>query len=182
MLVFGGIKENEKKLINKAFNFIPVKNKVLLAPKLKVNKRKIGYIRLREWVWRLEKWILKWNKSRRIDLGFIKEEDAHYYLNAADFLLIPRTTELNSGNITLGCTFGLVVVGKDTGDIGEILKETGNPTFTVGDDQSLKEAIEKAYHLKKNQHGIKNKKLAIEEWGVETIAKAYIEEMILVNE
>jgi hypothetical protein len=49
---------------------------------------------------------LEKQKERLSNLGFIKEEDAHYYLNAADFLFIPRTNEFNSGNITLGCTFG----------------------------------------------------------------------------
>lgn len=177
MLVFGSIKENEKSLINKAFGAIPHKNKVLLAPGWKIVRRKIGYIRLREWVWKLEKWILKLNKKRRIDIGFIKEEDAHYYLNAADFLFIPRTNELNSGNITLGCTFGLVVVGKEDADIGEILKETGNLTFKVGNDQSVSNAIQKALHLKETNHGESNKSLALSEWSVEKIAKDYIEIM-----
>lgn len=179
MLVFGGIKENEKDLINKAFKAIPSKNKVLLAPKWKVQRRKIGYIRLREWVWTFEKWKASKNKNFRTNLGFIKDNEAHYYLNAADFLFIPRTTELNSGNITLGCTFGLVVVGKDTADIGEILKETGNPTFKVGDDQSLKWAIEKADQLKKEKHGLKNKKLAFNEWNLKKTSSMYFEIMTL---
>lgn len=177
MLVFGSIKENEKPLIKKAFNAIPHSNKVLLAPGWKVLRRKIAYIRLREWVWKFEQWLASKNKSFRTNLGFVKEEDAHYYLNAADFLFIPRTTELNSGNITLGCTFGLVVVGKDTADIGEILKETGNPTFSVGDDARLKQAILQAYQLKESEHGAKNRVLAMNEWNMNKIADAYIKEM-----
>ena len=145
MLVFGSIKEHEKPLIKTAFNAIPDKNKVLLAPGWKIPHRKISYIRLREWVWNFNVWIAKRNKRVRTNLGFIKEKDAHYYLNAADFLFIPRTSELNSGNITLGCTFGLVVVGADTADIGEILKETGNPTFTVGNSKSVANSIKKAF-------------------------------------
>lgn len=177
MLVFGLIKEHEKSLINKAFDFIPDKNKVLLASKWTINRREISYIRLREWVWKIEKWLLKLNKKRRIDFGFIKDEEAHIYLNAADFLFIPRTSELNSGNITLGCTFGLIVVGKKGGDIGEILEETGNPTFVVGNDQSLKEAVEKASKLKEQLHGLKNKKIALQEWNVPKISGQYIELM-----
>lgn len=177
MLVFGLIKEHEKELINKALSFIPGKNTVLLAPKWKVNRRKIGYIRLREWVWKLEQWLLKQNKRRRINLGFIEDEDAHWYLNASDFLFIPRTTELNSGNITLGCTFGLIVVGKNGSDIGEILNETGNPTFEVGNDQSLKQAIEMVYSLKESNHGEKNRELALGEWSIPVISKQYIDTM-----
>lgn len=180
MLVFGGIKENEKTLIKKAFKDISGKNKVLLAPGWKVQRRKIGYIRLREWVLEFEQWLASKNKTFRINLGFIQEADAHYYLNAADFLFIPRTNELNSGNITLGCTFGLVVVGKDTADIGEILKETGNPTFTVGDDESLEKAIYKAYELKQSKHGEQNKAMAFQEWSIEKVTKAYWDEMTLL--
>jgi len=173
MIVFGGIKDHEKPLIKKAFNAIPDKNKVLLAPGWKIPRRKISYIRLREWVWNFEVWMAKNNNRFRTNLGFIKEEDAHYYLNAADFLFIPRTSELNSGNITLGFTFGLVVVGTDTADIGEILKETGNPTFTVGNSKSVANAIKKAFELTLLNHGQNNKNYALNYWDVKTISKQY---------
>ena len=177
MLVFGSIKENEKALIEKAYNYIASKNKTLLAPGWKVQRRKINYIRLREWVWKYDKWRVTLNKKRRLNLGFIKEDDAHLYMNAADFLFIPRTNELNSGNITLGCTFGLVVVGKNEADIGEILRETGNPTFEVGNDESLKKALSAALELNTQNHGEKNKRIAIKEWNLERISKQYVEVM-----
>ena len=177
MLVFGLIKEHEKQLIEKAFGFIAANNKVLLAPKWTINRRKIGYIRLREWVWKFEKWLAKQNKNKRINLGFIEDNDAHLYLNAADFLFIPRTRELNSGNITLGCTFGLVVVGADTADIGEILKQTGNPTFTVGNSKSLANAIKKAFELTLLNHGQTNRHNALLNWDIKTISKQYHDQM-----
>ena len=173
MLVFGSIKEHEKPLIKAAFKAIPGKNKVLLAPGWKIPRRKISYIRLREWLWNFEVWIAKQNSKFRTNLGFIKEKDAHYYLNAADFLFIPRTSELNSGNITLGFTFGLVVVGADTADIGEVLKETGNPTFTVGNSKSVANAIKKAFDLTLLNHGQTNKNNALNHWDVKTISKQY---------
>jgi len=179
MLVFGGIKEHEKPLIKTAFNSIPGKNKVLLAPKWKTPRRKISYIRLREWVWNFEVWMAKQNNKFRTNLGFIKKNDAHYYLNAADFLFIPRTSELNSGNITLGCTFGLVVVGADTADIGEILKETGNPTFTVGNSKSLANAIKKAFELNENGFGFINKERALINWNINIISEQYF---FLINQ
>ena len=173
MLVFGSIKEHEKPLIKTAFNAIPDKNKVLLAPGWKIPRRKISYIRLREWVWNFDVWMAKNNNKYRTNLGFIKEKDAHYYLNAADFLFIPRTSELNSGNITLGCTFGLIVVGADTADIGEVLKETGNPTFTVGNSKSMANAIKKAFELTLLNHGQTNKNNALNNWDIKTISKQY---------
>ncbi len=177
MLVFGGINENEKAIIEKAYSYIPGNNKVLLAPGWKINRRKISYIRLREWVWKWDKWKAGLNKKRRVNLGFIQEDEAHLYLNASDFLFIPRTTELNSGNITLGCTFGLVVVGKAHANIGEILAQTGNPTFEVGNDESLKAAIHSAYQLISLNHGEVNRKIALDQWNVPTIAKQYIDAM-----
>jgi hypothetical protein len=173
MLVFGAVKENEKDLINKAFKFIPGKRKVLIAPGWKINRRKISYIRLREWVWKIEKFFASKRRTKRFNYGFVDEGDAQYFLNSADFLFIPRTNELNSGNITLGCTFGLVVVGKNGGDIGEILTETGNPTFEVGNNASLKEAINKAITLKEINHGQNNKLIAISEWSAPNIAFQY---------
>jgi len=173
MLVFGSIKEHEKPLIKAAFKAISGKNKVLLAPGWKIPRRKISYIRLREWLWNFEVWIAKQNSKFRTNLGFVKEKDAHYYLNAADFLFIPRTSELNSGNITLGCTFGLVVVGADTADIGEVLKETGNPSFTVGNSKSVANAIKKAFELTLLNHGQTNKNNALNNWDIKTISKQY---------
>ena len=174
MLVFGMVKEREKHIIKTAFKAIPHKNKVLLAPGWKTKRRPIKWIRLREWVFNYElKKALKNNKFRT-NLGFIKEEDAQNYCNAADVLLIPRIDELNSGNITFGFTFGLVVLGRNGGDIGEILKETINPVFDPADVKSIKVAIENALNLAQNNHGLKNKELALKEWGIDTISKKYI--------
>lgn len=173
LLCFGAIKENEKPLIKQAFNAISGSNKVLLAPKWKVNRRKIGYIRLREWVWKLEQWWASKNKTLRINLGFIPEEEAHLYCNAADVLLIPRTDELFSGNISLAFTFGLVVLGKDDANIGEILKKYNNPTFRVGDPDSLEQSINKAFELAQIGLGSKNKEVANTDWAIEVITNLY---------
>ena len=174
MLVFGMVKEREKHIIETAFKAIPHKNKVLLAPGWKTKRRQIKWIRLREWVFNYElKKALKNNKFRT-NLGFIKEEDAQNYCNAADVLLIPRIDELNSGNITLGFTFGLVVLGRNGGDIGEILKQTGNPVFDPADDKSIKIAVNSSLNLAQDNHGLKNKEIALQEWGIDTISKKYI--------
>ena len=147
LLVFGMVKEREKSLIKVAFDSIPSNNKVLLAPGWKVSRRKIGWIRLREWVYKFDVWKARQSKQFRINLGFIEECDAQYFCHASDVLLIPRMNELNSGNITFGFTFGLVVTGRDGGDIGEILKETGNPVFNPHQPASIANAVKKAFEL-----------------------------------
>jgi hypothetical protein len=175
MLVFGTIKEHEKELVRIAFDAIPGSNKVLLAPGWKIPRRKIGYIRLREWVFRLDMWRAARNKRFRVNLGFVKEEEAQYFCHASDFLLIPRTNELNSGNITFGFTFGLVVVGKDSANIGEILMETGNPVFEPGNRESVENAVREAIQLANDGHGAKNQELALSMWGVDEIEFQYID-------
>jgi hypothetical protein len=175
MLVFGMIKEREKHLITTAFESIPHKNKVLLAPGWKTQRRPIKWIRLREWVYRWDLWKAKKNDTFLTNLGFIKESDAQYYLKATDVLLIPRIDELNSGNITLGFTFGLVVLGRDGGDIGEILRETGNPVFDPSSSQSITQSVIEALELISKKHGLKNQKLAIDDWGIERISKLYLD-------
>jgi hypothetical protein len=173
ILVFGMVKEHEKDLIKTAFGGIPSQHKVLLAPGWKTKRRAISWIRLREWVYRFDIWKAKRNKSFRTNLGFVEEADAQYYLNAADILLIPRIDELNSGNITLGCTFGIVVLGRDGGDIGEILSETGNPVFNPMDKASVQSAVVKALQLAEDGHGIQNKNLALKNWRLDQISDMY---------
>ncbi|MFT6841268.1 MAG: hypothetical protein ACJASR_000025 [Psychroserpens sp.] len=173
LLCFGHVKENEKELIKKAYDAIKAEPKVLLAPGWKVNRRKIGYIRLRDWIWKLEQWWVSTKKSFRINLGFIPEGDAHLYCNAADVLLIPRTDELFSGNISLGFTFGLVVLGKNDSNIGEILEKYQNPTFKVGDMPSLEKSINDAFQLASNGFGTKNRQVADVVWSIESITTLY---------
>lgn len=182
LMCFGLIKENEKELINQAFEAINGKDKVLLAPGWKVPRRKITYIRLREWVWKFDKWMARLNKKRRIDLGFIPEESAHLYCNAADVILIPRTNELFSGNISLGFTFGKVVLGKNDSNIGEILEEYGNPTFEVNNLDSLKAAVNEAFVLSENGLGERNRVVADSEWSIEKITNYYQEFFELAHE
>lgn len=173
LMCFGLVKENEKLLINQAYQAIPGTNKMLLAPGWKIQKRNVGYIRLREWILKFENWLVKQNQSKRINLGFIPDERAHLYCNAADVLLIPRTNELFSGNISLAFTFGLVVVGKNDSNIGEILMNYDNPTFEVGNEDSLNEAITKAFALAEQGHGEKNRRIALEKWSIQSIANSY---------
>ena len=45
--------------------------------------------------------------------------------------------------------------------IGEVLKETGNPTFTVGNPKSVANAIKKAFELTLLNHGQNNKNNAL---------------------
>ena len=80
--------------------------------------------------------------------GFIPPERVQYYMNAADVTVIPRKDTLNSGNVSLGFTFGTVVTGPNVGVIGETLEKTGNPTFDPTCPQSVVSAFSKAMEQK----------------------------------
>lgn len=57
----------------------------------------------------------------------IPDEQLPCYLAAADVVFIQRTDILNSGNVPLALSFGRVVTGPASGNIGGLLAETGNP-------------------------------------------------------
>ena len=67
----------------------------------------------------------------------------------------------------------------DTADIGEILKQTGNPTFTVGNSKSVANAIKKAFELNENGFGFINKERALINWNINIISEQYF---FLINQ
>jgi len=105
---------------------------------------------------------------------FVEEEDAQFYLNSADVLFIPRLHVLNSGNITLGMTFGKAVVGPDSLDVGHLLKTTGNVVFDPDKPETATRAVEDAMTLaQENKIGPANRQKALSEWSADQCADQY---------
>jgi len=90
------------------------------------------------------------------------------YFCAADVVLIQRLDILNSGNLPMAFHAGKVVVGPDVGNVGEILRETGNFTFDPHDISSAVSALQKA--LTETTKGKDNRTYATENWASDTIA------------
>ena len=90
------------------------------------------------------------------------------YFCAADVVLIQRFDILNSGNLPMAYHAGKVVVGPDVGNVGEILRETGNFTFDPHDIRSAISALQKA--LTETTKGKDNKTYATEHWAPDLIA------------
>jgi glycosyltransferase involved in cell wall biosynthesis len=103
----------------------------------------------------------------------IKDEDVPFYFAAADVVLIQRKQILNSGNVPTAFLFKKVVVGPDTGNVGEILKDTGNPTFNSTEDRTITNALEKAFLLEKQGLGEKNYNYACQNWNIQKVAGEY---------
>lgn len=90
------------------------------------------------------------------------------YFRAADVVLIQRLDILNSGNLPMAFHAGKVVVGPDVGNIGQILRETGNFTFDPNDIKSAVSALKKA--LTETTKGRDNQTYATKHWSSDLIA------------
>jgi hypothetical protein len=105
---------------------------------------------------------------------FVPSEEIQNFLNASDVLIIQRINQLNSGNIPLGFTFGKVVIGPGTGNIGEILQQTGNPVFDPSDYNSIRDAMMKGMELARMGHGNKNRAWAEEHCSFKEVGKKHL--------
>lgn len=177
VLVFGAIRnEAEKELILGTFRKLKVPHKLLLVSRWKERLREISWIRLKYWVRDLTRLYYRLHPGYHFNYGFVEEEDTQLYLNAADVMLIPRLWVLNSGNITLGMTFGKVVVGPDSWDVGELLRQTGNPVFDPDRPETAAAAVEQGLRLAaEGKVGPANRELALKEWSAAQCADLYVD-------
>jgi glycosyltransferase involved in cell wall biosynthesis len=177
VLAFGMIRNDaERELILRTFRSLGGRGNLLLVSRWREKLRKISWIRLKYWVRDLTRLYYRLHPSYHFNYGFVEEEDTQLYLNAADVLFIPRLWVLNSGNVTLGMTFGRVVVGPDSWDVGQLLRETGNPVFDPDQPATAAAAVEEGLRLAAaGKVGAANRELALREWGADTCAGQYVE-------
>lgn len=174
VLVFGAIRNfEERDLIMETFEGINVEHKVLLVSNWREKLANVSWIRLKYWLRDLTRLYYRLHPRYIFNYGFVPEEDAQLYLNASDILLIPRVKVLNSGNVTLGITFGKIVVGPDSWDVGELLIETGNVAFDSDNPSTAVAAVEKAFELAKTDLAERNRQMALEEWSPAKCARMH---------
>jgi len=102
----------------------------------------------------------------------IPDDMMQYYFCAADVVLIQRLDILNSGNLPMAFHAGKVVVGPDVGNIGPLLRETGNFTFDPKHTERAIDALKNA--LEATSKGDDNKTYATEHWSSERIAASLL--------
>ena len=137
------------------------------------------------------KYLIK-NKLRKLTMhivchGYanytIPNEFTTYYYGASDLALIQRKKILNSGNVLLAFLMGKVVAGPNVGNVGLLLRETGNPTFDVNDDSTIIAAVRKGFDLAKNNYGEKNRRYALDNFSTAIIAeRLYNYYLTLIND
>lgn len=176
MLVFGSIRNDaERQLVIDTFRRLNVHRKLLLAPSWREALPRVSWIRAKYWLRDLTRLYFRLHPHYVFGYGFVPEADAQLYLNAADVLFIPRFRVLNSGNVTMGMTFGRVVVGPDSWDVGELLRETGNPVFDPDHADTAAAAVDQGFRLaREGQVGRDNRERALRQWGADTCAARYL--------
>lgn len=117
------------------------------------------------------------NRLMRMDAGSIDEMmdncDLPYLISASDVIFIQRRDILNSGNVPLAFLFHKVVVGPDVGNIGDLLKQTGNPTFEPDNQKSILRALERSRRLVYLERGESNYAYALENMNIRKVGKEY---------
>lgn len=113
-------------------------------------------------------------KGIEFNRKFINIADTEKYFCATDIVMIQRIDILNSGNLPMAFAAGKVVIGPDTGNVGEILKQTGNPTFIPNNLYSIIDAINKAQELVSSGKGQWNKAYAEKHWTTDIITQQLI--------
>lgn len=175
MLVFGAIRsDGEKDLIMNTFRSLGIARKVLLVSWWREALAEVSWIRLKYWLRDLVRLYYRTHPRFHFNYDFVEEADTQLYLNAADVLFIPRLQVLNSGNVTLGVTFGRVVVGPDSWDVGELLRESGNPVFDPDRPETAAAAVEEGFRLaREGRIGPANRRVALSQWDVNQCAERY---------
>ena len=113
--------------------------------------------------------------------GPINDTDVQQMIQASDIMFIQRLEILNSGNLPLGFAGGNIVVGPDLGNVGEMLRATGNPVFDPHDKESIFIAVDKAISmLKQNNYsqGKKNYEYAKNHWNKEHVAQVLNDKLL----
>ncbi len=107
---------------------------------------------------------IKFPNASFIHAGAIPDNKIQVYLNACDVFISPRMDSLNSGLISLGFSFGKTVLGPDTGNMGCILKKSGNPSYNPDQIDSIRSVLTFAKNHSKANGGQENYKFAREHW------------------
>lgn len=179
---FGAFRnKTEVAMVLSGFLRLKIKNKFLLAPRLVyINKHpkppKYLKIIISYLIYNILIPFVNLSSKIYIKSGdqLISNQDVPLYLSASDIIFIQRKDILNSGNVPLAFLFQKVVVGPDVGDVGEILRQTKNPTFNPNNIPSIVSAIYKAKHLSEIGLGKINYQYAKENLNINKISDLYI--------
>lgn len=181
---FGKFRNREEiRMVLGAFRGWNEEHKLLIAPRLYPFSRRNNYGRnfLKRWISRAGYYLLMplLNRMYKLQAGandeLIDNCDLPYYMAASDVIFIQRKDILNSGDAPLAFLYHKVVVGPNVGNIGEVLAETGNPTFDPNNQEDIIQALEKAHRLTIWGQGEVNYAYGMENMSISRISKMYVQ-------
>lgn len=179
---FGKFRNREEiRMVLGAFHAWKRPHKLLLAPRLYPFSRRNRYGKnfLKRWLSRFGYYVVRPLLNRWLHLraggndDLVDSCDLPYYIAASDLVMIPRKDILNSGNIPLAFLYHKVVVGPDTGNNGELLAITGNPSFDPDDREDIVRALETGARYAAYEHGEANYDYAIENMNIKKTGREY---------
>jgi glycosyltransferase involved in cell wall biosynthesis len=176
ILAFGELRHpDERDYLLKGFGDLPFNPRVLVAPRfgaLVRPSRRRRPLQWARWEWKNRQVI----PPARLDLnrGYLSTNETALLFSAADVVVIPRLNTLNSGVLPLAFQMGRVAVGPDNGNIGHLLRESGNPTFDPADSNSLVRAICKGLEADGEGLGERNRLFAEASWAPKSVAEKHI--------
>ncbi|KAA3931828.1 glycosyltransferase family 1 protein, partial [Bacteroides ovatus] len=179
---FGKFRNREEiRMVLGAFRSWNEERKMLLAPRLYPFSRHNNYGRnfLKRWISRAGYYLFMplFNRIYKLQAGandeLIDNCDLPYYMAASDVIFIQRKDILNSGNVPLAFLYHKVVVGPKVGNIGELLSETGNPTFNPDNKKDILRALEEARRLAAWGQGEVNYTYGMENMSIHKVGQAY---------
>jgi len=168
VLSFGAFRAHEEReMVFNACRDSGIANLTLLAPRFFKGPLWRGGIRstLREWRYR-HSFAAPWTAY---GAAHVLDTDIPWFFTAADVVFIQRKHILNSGNLPMAFYFGKPVLGPDVGDVGELLRETGNPVFDSDEPASVAAALRQAFA--DGGLGARNREKADSEWRLERVAE-----------
>ena len=173
ILCFGEFRNDaERDMVINAYKWLDIRGKYLLTPRF-----------FRQRLPRRNPFTLAKRLMERIPYLFtgrifqdktIPREKIPYFFSAADIVLIQRKKILNSGNLPMAFYFGKVVVGPDVGNVGEILRATGNPVFNPESVESVRDAVEQGLHLSTTDLGKRNQVYAERNWSQHEVGRLIV--------
>jgi hypothetical protein len=159
ILAFGSFRaQEEKDLIQNAFEQLDIPNKFLLAPSWNHTTRFVSEDNFSEENAFLGDWI-------------VEDEMIPDYFAAADVVFLQRLRTLNSGNLPLGFLFNKTVVGPAIGNMNEYLDNVNNFSFQPEQPDSVVKALKSAFL--RSQSPQTNEQYARKQWSTAKIAEMH---------
>jgi glycosyltransferase involved in cell wall biosynthesis len=144
ILVFGSVRNaKEANFAMETFRQVNDKNKFLLAPRWNIEDftkygRILGFVKQK--LFEINNFF-KFNVRLKSNRTSVLAKDVQHYFNASDVVLLPRIDSINSGIMPLAATFKKALVGPDSGNMGEHIRNAGLKTFEPNHSKQASEII-----------------------------------------